>query len=76
MPVPAGAHDGVAQAYRFLLGLALRQRLRTLAEGRAPGAELAVADLSAIERSRLNESFRAIRRWQEKAAYHYRTDFF
>ncbi len=74
--VSATAHDAVAQAYRFLLGLALRHRLRLLAEGRPPAAELAVADLSAIERTRLNESFRAIRRWQEKAAYHYRTDFF
>lgn len=74
--VSAGAHDGVAQAYRFLLGLALRHRLRLLGEGRPPGAELAAADLSAIERTRLNESLRAIRRWQDKAAYHYRTDFF
>ncbi len=74
--VSSGAHDGVAQAYRFVLGLALRHRLRMLAEGRPPGAEIAVAELSAIERTRLNESFRAIRHWQEKAAYHYRTDFF
>ena len=74
--VSAHAHEAVAQAYRFLLGLALRHRLRMLAEGRPLAAELSVADLSAIERSRLKESFRAIRRWQEKAAYHYRTDFF
>ncbi|HET8539566.1 MAG TPA: putative nucleotidyltransferase substrate binding domain-containing protein [Anaeromyxobacter sp.] len=74
--VSAGAHDAVAQAYRFLLGLALRHRLRRLAERRPPTAELPVGELSAIERTRLKESFRAIRRWQEKAAYHYRTDFF
>jgi CBS domain-containing protein len=74
--VSAGAHEGVAQAYRFLLGLALRHRLRLLAEGRPPGPEVSVADLGAIERTRLKESLRAIRHWQEKAAYHYRTDFF
>ncbi len=74
--VSARAHDDVAQAYRFLLGLALRHRLRTLAEGRPPASEISVADLGAIERTRLKESFRAIRAWQERAAYHYRTDFF
>jgi CBS domain-containing protein len=74
--VSARAHDGVAQAYRFLLGLALRHRLRRVAEGRPPDAEVAVADLSAIERARLKDSFQAVRHWQEKAAYHYRTDFF
>jgi CBS domain-containing protein len=73
--VSAGAHDGVGQAYRFLLGLVLRHRLRRLAEGRPPEAQIAVGELSAIERTRLNESFRAILRWQQKAAYHYRTDF-
>lgn len=74
--VSARAHESVSQAYRFLLGLQLRHQLRLLAEGRPPGAEVALADLGAIERTRLKDSFRAIRRWQEKAAYHYRTDFF
>lgn len=74
--VSARAFEGVAQAYRFLLGLCLRQRLRTIAEGRPPSSEVALAELGAIERTRLKESFRAIRAWQEKAAYHYRTDFF
>jgi CBS domain-containing protein len=35
--------------------------------------EVALSDLTAIERSRLKESFRAIKGWQEKAAYHYQT---
>jgi CBS domain-containing protein len=69
-------HASVAQAYRFLLGLRLRHQLRRLSEGGAPDAVVRVADLSAIERSRLKESFRAIKQWQERAAYHYRTDFF
>jgi CBS domain-containing protein len=69
------AHESVAHAYRFLLGLRLRHELRMLAEGGPPGAQVRASDLSAIERSRLKESFRAIARWQERAAFHYRTDF-
>jgi CBS domain-containing protein len=68
--------DAVAEAFRFLLRLRLRNELRLLAEGRPPTAVVALADLSAVERSRLKESFRAIGQWQERAAYHYRTDFF
>jgi CBS domain-containing protein len=74
--VSAEAHEGVAQAYRFLAGLRLRHELRLLAEGTAPGPAVRLAELSAIERSRLKDSFRAIARWQERAAFHYRTDFF
>jgi CBS domain-containing protein len=70
------AHEGVGHAYRFLLGLRLRHQLRRLSEGHAPTSVVRLGDLSAIERSRLKESFRAIKRWQERAAYHYRTDFF
>jgi CBS domain-containing protein len=70
------AHEGVGQAYRFLLGLRLRHQLLQLSEGRAPTSVVRLADLSVIERSRLKDAFRAIRRWQERAAYHYRTDFF
>ncbi len=47
-----------------------------LAEGKPPTSEVSLGDLTAIERSRLKDAFRAIKRWQEKAAYHYRTDFF
>ncbi len=64
--------ETVAEAHRFLLGLRLRLQLRRLAEGRAPGDEVALSDLSPVERSRLKESFRAIRGWQELAAHHYR----
>jgi CBS domain-containing protein len=70
------AHEAVGQAYRFLLGLRLRHQLRELADGSAPSSVVRLAELSAIERSRLKDSFRAIKRWQERAAYHYRTDFF
>jgi CBS domain-containing protein len=70
------AREGIGQAYRFLLGLRLRHQLRLLAEGQAPTSVVRLADLSPVERSRLKDAFRAIKRWQERAAYHYRTDFF
>jgi CBS domain-containing protein len=37
---------------------------------------ISIRDLSSIERSRLREAFRAIEIWQDRAAYHYRTDMF
>jgi CBS domain-containing protein len=69
------AFASVSEAYRFLLGLRLRNQLRALQAGRAPADEVSLGELSALERSRLKEAFRAVRRWQEKAAYHYQTDF-
>jgi len=66
----------VAEAYRFLLGLRLRLQLQLAAEGKPPSNLVQLSALSAIERSRLKDSFRAIASWQESAAYHYRTDLF
>jgi CBS domain-containing protein len=66
----------VGDAYRFLHGLRLRLQLRRVAEGGAPTNTVHLAELSAIERSRLKESFRAIKDWQDLASYHYRTDLF
>jgi CBS domain-containing protein len=66
-------HADVTEAYRFLLGLRLRAQLRLLSERRPIGNEITVADLTPLERNRLKDSFRAIRRWQEKAAFHYQT---
>jgi CBS domain-containing protein len=66
----------VGEAFRFLLGLRLRLQLRMVAEGKPPTSAVQLADLSAIERSRLRESFRAIRDWQDQASYRYRTDLF
>jgi CBS domain-containing protein len=64
--------ETVAEAYRFLLGLRLRLQLRHVAEGRPPGDEVALSELSPVERSRVKESFRAIRGWQELAAHKWR----
>ncbi len=74
--VSAETYESVANAYRFLLGLGLRHQLRLLAEGKPPSSEVRLAELGAIERTRLKDAFRVVRRWQDKAAFHYRTDFF
>jgi CBS domain-containing protein len=68
--------EGVAQAYRFLLGLSLRHQLRRISEGAAPSPAVPIAELGALERTRLKDAFRVVKVWQEKAAFHYRTDFF
>ncbi len=62
----------VAEAYRFLVGLRLRLQLRMLATGRPVVDEVALSELTPLERSRLEESFRAVKAWQELAAYHHR----
>ena len=72
----AETHESVAQAYRFLTGLRLRHGLRRISEGAAPSAAVPVAELDPLERTRLKEALRAVRRWQDRAAFHYRTDFF
>jgi CBS domain-containing protein len=69
------AWGNVGDAYRFLIGLRLRLQLRTVQEGGIPKNAVALADLSAIERGRLKDSLRAVRTWQEEAAFHYQTSF-
>jgi CBS domain-containing protein len=67
----ADVHATVVEAYRFLLGLRLRLQLRDLAEGRGPRNRVALSEVTPVERSRLRDAFRAVKSWQEKAAYHY-----
>jgi CBS domain-containing protein len=64
------------EAYRFLLGLRLREQLRMISEGELPVNTVALSELSSIERSRLKDSLRHVRDWQDKAAYHYRTGLY
>jgi len=64
----------VAGAYRFLLGLRLRVQLRRLARGAAATNEVTLTELSSVERARLKDAFRAIRTWQDKAAYHWQVE--
>jgi CBS domain-containing protein len=65
----------VGQAYKFLLGLRLRRQLKLAAEGKPALNKLVFSDLTAIERSRLKDAFRAIKSWQDMAAYHYQAAF-
>jgi CBS domain-containing protein len=68
--------ETLAEAYRFLLRLRVREQLRTIAQGRPPTHLVSLRDLSSLERSRLRDVFRAIEAWQERATYHYRTNLF
>jgi CBS domain-containing protein len=68
-------YGSVSEAYRFLMGLRLRLQLRLLSEGKPVVNKVLLHDLSAIERTRLKDSFRAIKGWQDMAAYHYQAGF-
>jgi CBS domain-containing protein len=46
-----------------------------VAEGREATNRVALSELTAVERSRVKDAFRAIRVWQECAAFHYKTGF-
>jgi CBS domain-containing protein len=67
--------ETVAEAYRFLLGLRLRLQLEMMARGQPATNRIALSELGPIERSRVKDSFRAVRSWQDRAAFHYKTSF-
>jgi CBS domain-containing protein len=66
-----GTHASVTEAFRFLLGLRLGVQLRALVAGRTATEEVAMSELTGIERTRLKDAFRAISRWQEIATSRY-----
>ena len=68
--------DTLSEAYRFLLRVRLRTQIRAISEGNPPSNLVSLSDLSSMERSRVRDAFRAIEVWQQRAAYHYRTDYF
>ncbi len=65
----------MTEAYRFLLGLRLRLQLNMTAAGKPVTNKVPLASLNAIERSRVKDSFRAIRDWQDQAAAQFHIDF-
>jgi CBS domain-containing protein len=65
--------EAIAEAFRFLLQLRAAVRLRAMAAGRGEAEPVAIAELTGMERTRLKEAFRAIRRWQEGAYHRYRS---
>jgi CBS domain-containing protein len=69
--LPEEQRATVVEAFRFLLGLRLRRQLEAVSRGAAPSNKVALADLDALERTRLKEAFRAIEQLQEHARLHY-----
>ena len=67
-------HAAVTEAFRFLLGLRLGVQLRAIAAGTAAADHVLLSELAGIERSRLKDAFRAIRRWQKSASRRYEPD--
>ena len=65
------ASANVIDSYRYLLGLRLRMQLKAVSVGKPPTNVVSLSDVSAIERSRLKDTLRAISSWQDKAAYRY-----
>jgi CBS domain-containing protein len=66
-------HTTVVEAFRFVLGLRLRRQLEALSRRGPVSSRLALSELTAVERTRLKEAFRAIESWQEHAKQHYQT---
>lgn len=69
-----GTHAAMSEAFRFLLRLRLSVQLRAVAGGAAAVDEVALSELTGMERTRLKEAFRAIRKCQENAEYRYQPD--
>jgi CBS domain-containing protein len=69
------AHSSVAEAFRFLLGLRLEVQLRALAAGAPPTDDVALAELTGMQRSRLKDAFHAIEAWQDTAAHRYQASW-
>ena len=67
-------HADVTEAFRFLMGLRLRLQLRRIAAGEPVTGDVTVSSLTPLERHRLKDSFRAIKRWQDKASFHYQPE--
>jgi CBS domain-containing protein len=64
-------HAAITEAFRFLVGLRLKVQLRAIAAGSPSGDEVALSELTGIERTHLKNSFRALATWQEAASFRY-----
>jgi CBS domain-containing protein len=73
----AAAHAGtlsragaeiLGESFRFLTRLRLQEQLRSLRRGEEPSNQVRPEDLSPLERRRLGEALRAVRKQQEAAA--------
>jgi len=61
----------LAEAFRFLLKLRLREQLGTLRAGGTPTSVITLESLTALERRHLKETFVAIKHVQQAAARHH-----
>jgi CBS domain-containing protein len=69
--LPEEQRATVVEAFRFVLGLRLRRQLEAVSRGAPTTNKVALADLDALERTRLKDAFRAIEGLQEHARLHY-----
>ena len=67
-----GGSEALADTFRFLTRLRLREQLRSLHAGAALGNRIDPDALSAFERRRLKEALRAVRRQQEATGLRFR----
>jgi CBS domain-containing protein len=65
------SHATITEAYRLLVGIEVRAQLRAAAAGAPPVKSVAANDLSPLERTRVKDAMRAVRRWCEAAAQRY-----
>ena len=63
--------EALEEAYVFLLGLRLREQIRSLSEGLPAGNHVAVDALSPSERRHLKEAFLAVRTAQKDVVSRY-----
>jgi len=69
--VDAETGEALEEAFVFLLGLRLREQIRALSAGLAPGNHVAVDALSPSERRHLKEAFVTVRAAQKDAVSRY-----
>jgi CBS domain-containing protein len=67
-----GGSEALADTFRFLTRLRLREQLRSLHAGATLGNRIDPDELSAFERRRLKEALRAVRRQQEATGRRFR----
>jgi CBS domain-containing protein len=68
-----GGAEKLADTFRFLMRIRLREQLRSLATGREPENRVRVDDLSPLEQRRLRDAFRAVAELQKATSMRFRT---
>jgi CBS domain-containing protein len=69
-----GGAEVLAESFRFLVRMRLREQLRALRAGAEPSNKLRLATLSALESRHLKEAFRAIQEVQEATRLRFHTE--